>query len=204
MAEVPGSTVGRPRNPDVDKRVKDAAVELFGESGLPAVSIEAVARNSGVSKRSIYLRWSDKDTLLAEALTERLRLVTDLDTGNLRDDLLALARQLVELYIGPFGKAALRIAFDPGLGVFIGTQEYLRESQVLAARALVHRAINRGELPASISVTLLLDTICGASLNHVIGTPPRMRAAIRLHVSTYTAELVEFVMRALDDDTLAK
>jgi len=197
MGQAVRALVGRPRKPEVDERVKGAAIEIFGELGLSAVSVDAVARRSAVSKRSIYLRWANKEDLLSEALTEQLQLVSDLDTGDLRNDLLSMARQLVELYAGPAGKAALRLAVDPNLGAFGTAQESLRESQVLAARALVHRAVARGDLPPGTSVTVLLDAICGAALNHVLGTPTRMRPMIRKQAPKYAAELVDFVMRAL-------
>src|SRR5580693_7891479 len=75
---------GRPRDPDVDRRVADAAVALFGEAGWAGFSMEAVARRAGVGKASIYLRWQAKEDLLAEALRRRIGMIADVDTGTLR------------------------------------------------------------------------------------------------------------------------
>jgi AcrR family transcriptional regulator len=185
---------GRPRDPTVDLRVTKAAVQLFGEVGWSGVSIDAVARASGVSKRSIYLRWSNRDSLLSEALAEHVRLPAAPDTGNLRDDLVILATRLVEFYTGPSGGAALRLAFEPSDDVGSSVHEYLRASQVSSARQVVHRAVERGDLDPDTSVTLLLDTVCGAALNHVIGTPPRRRSEIWRTAAGYAEGLVDFVM----------
>lgn len=54
----------------------------------------------GVGKASMYLRWSDKQGLLIDALKSQLLRVADVDTGTLRDDLVALARHVLELYLG--------------------------------------------------------------------------------------------------------
>jgi AcrR family transcriptional regulator len=185
---------GRPRDPNVDLRVTKAAVQLFGEVGWSGVSIDAVARASGVSKRSIYLRWSNRDALLSEALAEHVRLPAHPDTGNIRDDLVFLATRLIEFYTGPSGGAALRLAFEPGDDLGGSVREYLRASQIDSARQVVHRAIERGELDSETSITLLLDTVCGAALNHVIGTPPRRRREIGRDAAEYAAGMVDFVM----------
>src|SRR5262249_5955370 len=91
---------GRPRDPEVGRRSGQAAVELFGEAGWAGFSLEAVARRAGVGKASIYLRWQTKERLLADALAAQVANIADTDTGNLRDDLVHLARQMLELYLG--------------------------------------------------------------------------------------------------------
>jgi len=86
---------GRPRDPDVDRRVADAAITLFGETGWAGFSVEAVAKQASVGKASIYLRWPTKEALLVEALRLRVGIIDDVDTGSLREDLIRLARQIV-------------------------------------------------------------------------------------------------------------
>lgn len=185
---------GRPRDPKVDLRVTEAAVLLFGQVGWAGVSIDAVARASGVSKRSIYLRWANRDSLLSEALAEHVRLPAHPDIGNLRDDLVILATRLIEFYTGPSGGAALRLAFEDGDDLGGGVREYLRASQIDSARHIVRRAIERGELDSDTSITFLLDTVCGAALNHVIGTPPRRRGELWRTATEYSEGMVDFVM----------
>src|SRR5262252_6160826 len=57
---------GRPSRADAEKegeRILDVATGLFLSLGYGATSIEAVARQSGISKRTLYHRFRDKPEL---------------------------------------------------------------------------------------------------------------------------------------------
>ena len=45
-----------------------AALDLFGERGIDATSMDAIAQASGVSKATIYNHWADKEALLMEVM----------------------------------------------------------------------------------------------------------------------------------------
>jgi AcrR family transcriptional regulator len=196
---ISATPTGRPRDPDVDRRVADAAVALFGEAGWAGFSVEAVARRASVGKASIYLRWPTKEALLVEALGQRVGVVAAVDTGSLRDDLIQLARQLLDLYLGDAGRAALRLGLEgdliPGLAEQLSA---LRESQVLAARGIVRRGIRRGDVPEGTSVTLLLDTLVGGAVTHVQTTPGNLRELLRAGAAGYAEQLVDFLLAAVN------
>jgi AcrR family transcriptional regulator len=200
--EVTGVTIspaqaGRPRDPDVDRRVADAAIMLFGETGWAGFSVEAVAKRASVGKASIYLRWQTKEALLVEALRLRVGIIDDVDTGSLREDLVRLACQILGLYLGDAGRAALRLDLEgdliPGLADRLRA---LRTSQVLAARGIVRRGIGRGEIPADTSITLLLDTLVGGATTHVRNTPKERQEALRKDSARYAEQLVDFLLSA--------
>lgn len=195
----PTPASGRPRDPEVDRRIVDAAVALFGEAGWAGFSLESVARRAGVGKASLYLRWTTKEQLLTDALAARVRNVADADTGALRGDLIELARQLLALQVGDSQRAVARIQVEPVPGVARRWRE-LRDSQVLAARAMVRRGIARGEVPADTSVTLLLDTLCGGVLMHVVTTPDDLREQLVERLDEYAERLVDFLLRAVRPD----
>ena len=186
---------GRPRDPRVDRRVADAAITLFGEAGWAGFSVEAVAKRAGVGKASIYLRWPTKQALLVEALRLRVGNIDEVDTGSLREDLVRLARQILDLYLGDAGRAALRLGLEgdliPGLAEQLGA---LRTSEVLAARAIVRRGIGRGEIPEGTSITLLLDTLIGGATTHVQSTPKDRLDALRADADRYAGQLVDFLL----------
>ena len=186
---------GRPRDPRVDRRVADAAITLFGEAGWAGFSVEAVAKRAGVGKASIYLRWPTKQALLVEALRLRVGSIDEVDTGSLREDLVRLARQILDLYLGDAGRAALRLGLEgdliPGLAEQLGA---LRTSEVLAARAIVRRGIGRGEIPEGTSITLLLDTLIGGATTHVQSTPKARLDALRADADRYAGQLVDFLL----------
>src|SRR3712207_5859861 len=95
-ADAGGPAPGRPRDPDVDRRVATAAVELYGEVGWAGFNIDAVARRAGVGKTSVYLRWSNRLDLLVDALRTRVADVAQVDSGDVRTDLVLLARQFLD------------------------------------------------------------------------------------------------------------
>ena len=192
------TTPGRPRDPDVDRRISQAALDLFGEAGWAGFAMESVARRAGVGKASLYLRWSSKETLLSDAITLRMSRVTDVDTGTLRGDLTELAVQMLDLYTGPEGRAALRLSLEAS--AIPGVAEHydgIRRSHVLAARAIVRRGIERGELAPDTPVTLLLDTLAGGAMMHALSTPPDLVASLARDTATHAERLVRFLLRAV-------
>jgi AcrR family transcriptional regulator len=189
---------GRPRDPEVDRRIAQAALDLFADAGWAGFAMEAIARRAGVGKASLYLRWTSKEALLADALTMRLARVTDVDTGTLHGDLVELASQMLDIYAGDTSRAALRLSLEgeaiPGVA---GHYQAMRQSQVLAARAIVRRGIQRGELAADTPVTLLLDTLVGGAMMHAMTTPPDKRADLARNLGTHAERLVNFLLRAV-------
>lgn len=66
--------MARPRDPQVDDRIIDAARSLLAEHGLSAVTVTAAAERAGVSRPSVYRRYRDTEDLLMAVL------FTDLET----------------------------------------------------------------------------------------------------------------------------
>ncbi|GGN23240.1 AcrR family transcriptional regulator [Actinoplanes campanulatus] len=190
-----GVPAGRPRDPGVDERITRAAALVYGTDGWAGFSVDAVARKAGVGKASIYLRWPNKEALFVATLASRLGGVRDIDTGSVRDDLVALARQVLATFLGEDGGAVLRLTVEAG-GIPAGREHLDRflRSQVAAARAIVLRGIDRGQLSRDTSVTLLLDCISGGALNHAVATPADLRAQVAAGADRYAEELVDFVL----------
>lgn len=186
---------GRPRDPGVDRRIARAALDVFGDAGWAGFAMEAVARRAGVGKASLYLRWSSKEALLADALTAGLPKVSDVDTGTLHGDLVELATQMLDVYAGPSSRAALRLNLEassiPGIAEHY---DAMRTAQIQAARAIVRRGIDRGELPSGVSITLLLDTLVGGAMMHALTTPPEKRAALTEDSVAHARRLVDFLL----------
>jgi AcrR family transcriptional regulator len=201
---VVGTThAGRPRDPDVDRRVADAAVALFGEAGWAGFSVEAVAKRACVGKASIYLRWPTKEALLVEALRRRVGPIAEVDTGSLREDLVRLACQMLDLYLGDAGRAALRLRLEGDLIPGLAEQlDALQKSQVLAARGIVRRGIDRGEIPEGTSITLLLDTLVGGATTHAHAAPKDLRDTLRADATRYAEQLVDFLLTAVNSGHL--
>lgn len=152
-----GSRRGRPRDPGVDRAILAAAVELLAEVGFARLTMDQVAARAGVGKASLYLRWSSKVALVAEAIQHRSALEPEVpDTGNLREDMRAFLRALLR------GRSAAQRALAAVSGE-VASHPELRAawrrstSAALTAcvRTIVERAIERGELPPATDVELL-------------------------------------------------
>jgi TetR/AcrR family transcriptional repressor of mexJK operon len=70
IAKKPTARRGRPRDAGKDESILQAAGDLFMERGYEAVSLDAVAQAAGVSKATIYARYTDKDALFAAVLRQ--------------------------------------------------------------------------------------------------------------------------------------
>lgn len=195
MEEQKSNGVGRPRDPELEQRVQGAVIELYCEVGWAALTFDAVARRAGVGKSALYLRWPTKERLLLDALAARTVSVTLTDTGSVREDLLNFARQMVEFYLGQDGLVTLRVSLEavtrPELLASVQQQGSV---SILAARAIVHRAITRGELPEGTSATLVTDIIAGAVLNHVLATPLKLREQMLKQLDRYLEDLVDLAL----------
>ena len=87
--------MGRPRSAQAHGKVLQAAVDLFGERGIDATSMDSIAEASGVSKATIYKHWPDKDSLCLEVLAYIHGLDEKppaFDSGDFRADLIARLR----------------------------------------------------------------------------------------------------------------
>jgi AcrR family transcriptional regulator len=57
---------GRPRRPEADAEILDAALAMLRAGGYRQLSLDEVARRAGTAKSSIYRRWPSKAALAAE------------------------------------------------------------------------------------------------------------------------------------------
>ena len=192
---------GRPRDPDLESRVFAAALKIYAEAGWSGFSFEAVARTASVGKAPLYLRWKNKEDLLLAALSAYYRNVSIRDSGNLRNDLVEYAARLLESKASPDGWAFLRIHLEatviPALQARFSSQ--IAIPHVEGARALLHRAIDRGDLPADAPVDLLLDSLYGAIVIRMILSPPAQRAELATEPHRYAVPIVDFVLSGLPD-----
>jgi AcrR family transcriptional regulator len=110
LASLPNKRPGG-RSAQVQTLVRAALEELVAEQGPERVTVPAVAERAGVSASSIYRRWGDLQGLLAETATHRLDPNRPLpDTGALRADLEAWAREFIEHLAKPCNTSLLKAA----------------------------------------------------------------------------------------------
>ncbi|HKU96567.1 MAG TPA: TetR/AcrR family transcriptional regulator [Vineibacter sp.] len=190
---------GRPRDPGLEDRVFDAAIALYAEVGWQGFTFDALAKRSGVGKDALYRRWgASRAGLLRQTLEARWYGVDSIDTGSIREDLLALARLSLRLRTGPYGKVSLHMLVDttrfPEVAAVLGSYG---EATVRQARSIVRRAIDRGELPPATNPGLVMDMVVGSVTNHVATTPQRLRPAMTAKMDDFAVSLVDVLLSGL-------
>ena len=128
-----------------------AVIELLGEVGYEAMTMDAVAARAHASKTTIYKRWRGKPELVRAAVGSHIagRVPVPADTGSLRGDLLAVMRavrgHLTEEFLAMMSGLVHAMRSDRELADVLWS--HLAGDQGIAL-PIVRRGVGRGELPA--------------------------------------------------------
>ncbi len=162
-ARVVGSRRGRPRLASTDEAIFAATAELIGERGYEGFSMAAVAERAGVAKTTVYRRWPTRSHLVLETMTSVMP-VSLIDSGDLRADLLSLARTLAAALRAPGTQrlvAELALAATERPELADALQQVFTQRRTLAL-ATLRRAQASGELRPGIDPELVIDQLSGA------------------------------------------
>jgi len=169
---------GRPRDPQTEARILQAAIDLLLDGGYAALSIEAIARRAGVGKTTIYRRWRSKAELVYEATFTQVDERCMPDSGDLMADLETLILALVDEFGSPRA-----IAATPGILADFGSDPAFRDTlrdQFLAPiaeglEARLKQAELRGQLPPGATGRLIIHALGGTVFYRyvVLGLPMR-------------------------------
>ena len=156
---------GRPRDARANHAILEAAIDLAAEVGLAELTVDAVAARAGVSKATIYRRWTSKEALMLDALNANLvvdRAVVP-NTASLRGDLQVLSERAAEILNDdrlasclPDILAASRVS--PELRPLA---ERLMQEKEEPLREILSRSIARGEIPPDTDLDLVHAMLFG-------------------------------------------
>lgn len=73
MTQQPSPRPGRPRSSQADEAILEAATDLMIEGGLDGASIDQVAKRAGVTRPTVYRRYSGRTELLIAAIHRTFR-----------------------------------------------------------------------------------------------------------------------------------
>lgn len=151
-----GRRPGRPRSAAAERAILDATLALLAEHGLEGVTMEAAAARAGVSKATIYRRWPSRIEMIGAAFASVDREVRIVETGNVRDDLVAV--------VGEFRRATLRPLPPPAMARMIAMtlatpelRELFIEHVFQPRRAAVIAALQRGQARGEVRTDVDLD-----------------------------------------------
>ena len=154
-SEAPQRVRSGGRSERVRRQVAQACLDLLGEGDVDFGPAD-VAQRSGVSRATIYRWWPTKADLLREALAWHTRQLDPPDTGSWAGDLRALARQLAAFFSDPVEvsqNAIMASGQHPDYDALV-----LEWFQPLfdGWRAMVQRAVGRGEVRADVDADTVL------------------------------------------------
>jgi AcrR family transcriptional regulator len=158
-------TAGRedPRVTRTRSVVLDAAATLLAERGYAAFTMDALVERTGVSKTTMYKHWPSRTGLIAAAVQTMAIDPAAPDTGDVRDDLITLALDSLDAYTGPRWSGLASVleaaAHDPELRASLQSAVSTRFS---APRAVLERAVSRGQLRAELHVDTAITILIGA------------------------------------------
>lgn len=179
---------GRPRSEPARQAILAAATDLLLARGLSAVSMDTVADRAGVSKATIYRWWPTKETLALDALYEQLSepFPEPPDSGSLERDLTGLLTGLAEraqstrAYARVIGALVAEAATDKAFGELYRAR-YI-EPRRAQARAILHRAVARGDLPVGTDVETAIDLLYGPVYHRLLHGHAELTKEFAAHV----------------------
>ncbi|HEY2207180.1 MAG TPA: TetR/AcrR family transcriptional regulator [Pseudonocardia sp.] len=158
--------LGRPKSDRARRAVLAAALELVGENGYDALTVEGIAARAGVAKTTIYRSWPGKAAVVMDAIVAQSDpRLTFPDTGSAAEDLRIQTSRVAGLFTEPGFR-------DPFVGLLADSQhdaalaEALHQRLITARRAgaaeVLRRGVARGELRPDLDVELAIDALYGA------------------------------------------
>lgn len=173
------ATSGTPRrSPDPKRRnaatrlaILDSALALVVASGFEALTVEAIARQAGVGKQTIYRWWPSKGAVLLEAFLEhRVEERTEtplpgpLDRGDFATDVRRVLRGTVRAFAtrtweAPYRALTIAIQEDPQLGE--EALERLITPSLDDVRSWFAAAQERGDLRPDIDLDVAVELLLG-------------------------------------------
>jgi AcrR family transcriptional regulator len=157
---------GRPRDPEADRAILKATMELLAEDGFSGLSIEAVAARAGVGKTTVYRRWPSKIPLVVDALAHmKSPMAVRIPEGMTTRD--ALVRYLTMLTRAQGNEPNGRIlaGLVDAMSRDAELAEAVRAGLVSGRRRvvfdLIERGIARGEIRSDVDVEVVADVLVG-------------------------------------------
>jgi len=178
---------GRPRDPEVEKRLKRATLETLAEQGFSGLTLEKICERAGAPRATFYRRWATPIEAVADSFNEAFRFETLPDTGDIVRDLVQLGQQMIALYNDPVMGPCMSFLVTEGRVRPELVAQHREEFPRRRAhnRSVVERAMARGEISAQTDPDLVIDTISGLAMNNYATGRP------------LTAQTLEFVIRRL-------
>jgi len=152
------------RSARIQRAVHEAVKRLSAGTHRDELTVPQIAAEAGVTPSTIYRRWGDLGSLLADVAVARLRPISDPeDTGATASDLRAFIEQFMEEMSSAVGRALIRDVFSPSGETYpIQCGGFTREHLTTIAE----RAKARDETP--FDVDEVIDHVVAPIIYHIL------------------------------------
>jgi AcrR family transcriptional regulator len=152
---------GARKDPEADRLILETAHRLLREHGYDRLTMDAVAREAGVARTTVYRRYKDKADLVSAAIETLRTPVKRSSTGDARRDLIAHLDGVRRNYgVSLAGTLLMEEPYNPRL------LELFRERMVTPQRRIVaetiREGVERGQIRPDVDAERVLDLLLGA------------------------------------------
>lgn len=156
--------MARPRDPDLDGRILDAAAAIAAADGIDAVSMAEVADRAGVGRPTVYRRFPNRAALVFELQLLAVVPVELPDTGSVREDL-RLAMEHLFASITHFdrtlhGERLALMASDREFAEHVWQERWIDDRD--AVKVIWDRGVARGELDPTVDGAEVITDLVSA------------------------------------------
>jgi AcrR family transcriptional regulator len=165
---------GRRRSEASRTAILTAALELVADVGYAGLTVEGIAARSGAGKQTVYRWWPSKADVLLDALATKADLhIPIADTGSYAGDLRAFltasfAMGTVTPVIDVLRALMAQAQIDAEFGERFRTGFLHRRRDALSA--IMARARDRGDLPATVPDDTVADVVFGVIWYRLLAT----------------------------------
>ncbi|SDC71338.1 TetR/AcrR family transcriptional regulator [Nocardioides lianchengensis] len=164
------AAVQRPRvEGDRELEILAATLAVLADVGYDRLTMDAVATRAKASKATLYRRWTNKVSLVIDALVHSKGPHEVPDTGSLQGDLEAVFCGMGGLVdpetVATFGAVVTALTRDPAFA-----EAFRRDvlgPKIEASRLIWQRAAERGELRDGLDLDLFEPALAGIVLHRV-------------------------------------
>lgn len=144
-------------------RVLTTTFELLSETGVGGLTVDEVARRSGVAKTTIYRHWPTREALVIDACS-RISAEQEIpDTGSLEGDVTAILANIAHLLGTARWSSVLPSIVDVAERdpEFADIHSNIQQGHAAPLREVIERAAGRGEIPATTDHSAMIAALLG-------------------------------------------
>lgn len=155
---------GRPRSAESKQAILEATWALLQQGSVRRLSIEAIAREAGVGKTTIYRWWPSKTTVVIDAFLAQVEACLPFpETETAAESLALQMQQVVKIFSGDVGRIVAQIIAEgqcdsEALNSFC--DRFLNPRRD-AARQVILQGIAAGEFTPDLDPDVAMDILYG-------------------------------------------